>query len=118
MILDNYTPFNNISSVMKKYLSVLIYIVNIFITMPLFAADIEMGRNRAAVCTACHGYKGISANDEWPNLAGQKTGYLVQQLKAFRDGSRNDPLMSSMAIGLSDKDIEDIATYYNNLSLN
>ena len=73
------------------------------------------GRNRAAVCTACHGYSGISANDEWPNLAGQQPGYLVKQLKAYRDGSREDPVMSPMAAGLTDADIENIAAWFNSL---
>jgi len=79
------------------------------------AADIASGRSRAATCSACHGFLGISANNEWPNLAGQKTGYLVKQIQAFRDGTRVDPVMSGMAAGLTDEDIDNIAAYYNSL---
>lgn len=80
-----------------------------------FAADIEAGKAKAATCTACHGPAGMSMNDQWPNLAGQKEGYLVKQMKAFRDGTRNDPLMSPMAKPLSDEDIANLAAYYASL---
>lgn len=79
------------------------------------AADLETGRNLAARCTACHGYKGVTANEEWPNLAGQKPGYLAKQLRAYRDGTRKNPLMSPMAAGLTDKDIDNIAAYFSSL---
>jgi cytochrome c553 len=51
----------------------------------------------------------------WPNLAGQKEGYLVKQLKAFRDGVRTDPMMSPMAKPLTDDDIENLAAYFSSL---
>ena len=85
------------------------------LTSIVSGADDEAGRNRAAICTACHGYGGISANDEWPNLAGQKPEYLVKQLMAYRDGTRDDPVMSPMAAGLTDADINNIATWFSTL---
>ncbi len=77
--------------------------------------DIDEGKTKAMACAACHGAAGISSNEAWPNLAGQKAGYLVKQLKAFRDGTRSDPVMSSMAKTLSDPDIDDLAAYYSSL---
>ncbi len=77
--------------------------------------DPAEGRARSALCGACHGIDGYSPNDIWPNLAGQRVGYLVKQLKAFRDNERSDPSMSPMAVGLSDQDIEDLAAYYASL---
>jgi cytochrome c553 len=41
--------------------------------------------------------------------------YLIKALKAYRDGKREDPMMSSFASGLSDEDIENLATYYSGL---
>lgn len=79
------------------------------------AADLEAGKAKAAICAACHGADGVSPNDLWPNLAGQKQGYLVKQMKAFRDGTRNDPMMSPMAKPLSDEDIENLAAYFASL---
>lgn len=81
----------------------------------VYAADADAGRNLAGTCSACHGFKGISPIDEWPNLAGQKYGYLVKTMKGYRDGGRKDPVMSGMAAGLSDQDIENLAAYYSSL---
>ncbi len=82
---------------------------------PAFAGDPEAGKSKAASCGACHGPEGVSANPEWPNLAGQKEVYLANQLIAFRDGVRENALMSPMASGLSDEDIQDLAAYYAGL---
>lgn len=79
------------------------------------AGDAAAGKTKTATCNACHGADGISSNDMWPNLAGQKEGYLVSQLKAFRDGGRANPMMAPMAASLSDDDIADLAAYYASL---
>ena len=79
------------------------------------AGDPAAGKAKSATCAACHGANGISNNPLWPNLAGQKDQYLVKQMKAFRDGQRQDPAMSPMVKNLSDGDIEDLAAYYAGL---
>ena len=90
----------------------------IALSLPIFvSADeeaIKSGEKKAMLCTACHGIEN-SNNPEWPNLSQQSKKYLVEQLHAFRDGIRNNALMSSQAMGLSDKDINDLASYYNNV---
>ena len=85
---------------------------------PVFAADPSAGKAKAATCAACHGQHGVSANEQWPNLAGQKQGYLRKQLTAFRDGTRSDGLMSPMAKPLTDEDIANLAAYYASLKTN
>ena len=45
-------------------------------------------------------------------LAGQKAGYLVNVLKAFRGGLRKDPMMAGVVRGLSDADITNLAAFY------
>jgi cytochrome c553 len=79
------------------------------------AADIGAGKEKAAMCVGCHGLKGISMNPEWPNIAGQKDKYLMNQLKAFRGGVRKSPLMTPIAASLSDADIENLAAYFSGL---
>jgi len=73
----------------------------------------EAGQAKSVPCVACHGVDGNSANPEWPTLAGQHPSYIVRQLKAFRDGTRQNPLMTPMATGLSDQDIDDFAAYFS-----
>jgi cytochrome c553 len=74
--------------------------------------SVEEGQTKATPCVACHGVNGNSANPQWPNLAGQGAPYIIKQLKAFKSGERQDPLMSPMAAPLSDDDMEDLAAYF------
>jgi cytochrome c553 len=78
------------------------------------AGSAQAGAAKAAACVACHGPNGNSTNAQWPTLAGQGAAYIETQLKHFRDKSRLDPsgAMTSMAAGLSDQDIEDVAAYF------
>ncbi|ABI58193.1 c-type cytochrome [Alkalilimnicola ehrlichii MLHE-1] len=84
------------------------------VSLPALAVDgdIEAGERKAATCVACHGAQGNSNNPAWPSLAGQPADYIVYQLQLFRDGDRQDPLMTPQAAGLSDEDIRDLAVYY------
>ncbi|MDH5191665.1 MAG: cytochrome c [Gammaproteobacteria bacterium] len=79
------------------------------------AADAAAGKEKSAMCVGCHGPAGVSMNPEWPNLAGQKDKYVINQLKAFRGGERKNPLMTPIAAALSDQDIENLAAYYSGL---
>jgi len=80
------------------------------------AADAVSGKRLSeASCAACHGHNGIGIIPLYPNLAGQKSEYLIAQLQAFRDGSRKNPIMGPMATHLSDSDIENVAAYLASL---
>jgi cytochrome c553 len=83
--------------------------------MAMAAGDVAAGKAKSAACAACHGADGISPNPLWPNLAGQKDQYLIKQLKAFRDGTRSDPMMSPMAKPLTDDEIQNLAAYFSSL---
>jgi cytochrome c553 len=76
------------------------------------AGNAAAGQNKSAVCHACHGPTGISVQPIYPNLGGQHQDYLVKSLRGFRDGSRQNAVMSGFAANLSDTDIEDIAAWY------
>ena len=81
------------------------------------AGTVEAGQAKSATCMACHGMDGNSANPEWPALAGQHASYVVKQLKHFKAGERQNPLMSPMAMILSDQDMEDLAAYFSSQKL-
>lgn len=72
---------------------------------------------KAALCTACHGMDGISANELFPNLKGQKETYLRSQMLAFRSGQRKDPttVMNSLASTLTDQEIEELAKFFSTI---
>ena len=79
---------------------------------PFKDGDAARGTAKAAVCSACHGPSGNSASPEWPRLAGQSAVYIVEQLRLFRSGVRDNPVMKPLASTLSDQDIDDLAVYY------
>jgi len=74
--------------------------------------NINAGKDKAAVCASCHGDNGNSMVSTFPKLAQQHSSYLIKQLKAFKSGTRKNPMMSSIAMGLTNEDMVDIADYY------
>jgi len=79
----------------------------------LAAGDPDAGRQKAAVCAACHGIDGNSVVAQWPKLAGQHPEYLERQIKLIRDGARPVPEMAPIVAGLSDEDVADLAAYFS-----
>jgi len=75
--------------------------------------DPEAGKAASAVCAACHGADGNSAIPTNPILAGQYESYLVQALKAYRSGARQNAIMAGFATALTDQQIEDLAAYFS-----
>ncbi|NOI84100.1 cytochrome c [Vibrio sp. 99K-1] len=76
----------------------------------------ELGKQKAKVCMTCHGVDGISTQDPYPNLRGQKMGYLISSLKDYQTRERTSGLavlMQQQADTLSDQDIRDISYFYS-----
>jgi cytochrome c553 len=74
--------------------------------------DAEAGANKAAVCAACHGMDGNSADPQYPKLAGQHEAYTARHLALFKGGERNNPIMLGFAAALSAQDMRDLGAYY------
>jgi cytochrome c553 len=92
-------------------------IVSLGVLRPAIAAEAAAGNAtagaaKAAVCAACHGITGNSANPEWPNLAGQHAGYIVEQLTLFKGAVRSNAIMQGQAVTLSAADMADVAAYF------
>ena len=81
-------------------------------TFPFTSGKAADGATKSAVCSSCHGPNGNSVNPDWPRLAGQSAVYIAEQLRLFRSGVRNNPIMKPLAATLSDQDISDLAVYY------
>ena len=72
------------------------------------------GNTSVPSCTGCHGADGNSMVPMYPKLAGQHSIYLTRQLLAFKDGSRADPSMQSIAVLLNKANMQEIADFYAN----
>jgi cytochrome c553 len=74
--------------------------------------NVAAGKAKSASCAGCHGEDGNSMMPLFPKLADQNEEYLVQQMEAFKDGTRTDAVMGAMVAGLSTQDMRDIAAFY------
>ena len=68
---------------------------------------------KIAVCVTCHGVDGVSQNPLYPHINGQFKEYLIKSMTQYRDGTRQDVLMTPMAAGLTDAEIEELAEHYS-----
>lgn len=79
-----------------------------------FVGNPEHGQHIAeAVCAACHGADGNSAEVQYPKLAEQNPVYLYSQLQAFKTGARRSAIMSGIVAPLSEADLADAASFYS-----
>ena len=85
------------------------------------AGDAQAGKDKVALCAACHGTDGNSLAPNFPKLAGQGERYLLKQLHDIRAGSSADAApgtgrkileMTGLLSALSDQDLADIAAFY------
>jgi cytochrome c553 len=68
---------------------------------------------RLEACTPCHGNKGEGTNDVYfPRLAGKPSGYLYNQLLAFKNGRRKYPPMNYLLEYLTEPYLQEIADYF------
>ncbi|MBE4600066.1 c-type cytochrome [Vibrio navarrensis] len=86
--------------------------------------NIEAGKAKSQTCVACHGADGNSLLTMYPTLAGQHAKYIEKQLKDLKLGmesagkqGRYDPVMSAMAMPLTEQDMADLAAYYSSLPI-
>lgn len=69
---------------------------------------------RLAACAACHGKhgEGVQGAEYYPHLAGKPAGYLLEQLRGFRDGRRVSTQMTWYVRFADDAFLQRIADYY------
>ncbi|WCE29781.1 c-type cytochrome [Vibrio sp. SCSIO 43137] len=106
---------------MKK----LALILGLFASFSVWAqGNIEAGKAKSITCAACHTATGNSLITQYPKIAGQHATYLAKQLKDLKLGAtsggkkgRYDPVMSPMAVALTEQDMKDLGAYYASLPI-
>jgi len=78
------------------------------------AGDVQAGKAKAAGCVACHGAngKGVPPN---PGLTDKSEDQLLQAMKDYKSGKRDNPVMKALTASLSDQDMANLAAYYASL---
>ena len=77
--------------------------------------DPEQGKIKALPCMGCHGIPGyfnVYPTYHVPRVGGQHPQYIVDALKAYKNGSRKHPTMVAQAASLTEQDMQDIAAYF------
>ena len=83
---------------------------------PAITGDAAAGKQKAQVCTACHGENGVSPAPIFPNLAGQSTEYLYWSLVEYQRARGPQSPMTPLVASLSDQDMRDLAAYFSQLT--
>ena len=90
---------------------------NLTLGMSIYRGGITSAE--VAACSACHGPAGMgNPAAAWPELSGQNTQYIADQLRYFRSGERaNDPnaMMRGIAKRMTDAEIDAVANYITGL---
>ena len=76
------------------------------------SSSYEEGKEVAAVCTECHGERGVSNTPGVPSLAGQQPVYLIVSTQEYASGDRGHVEKEEMLKGLEQIDIEKMAMYF------
>ncbi len=61
-------------------------------------------------CYTCHGTDGVSPG-HMPSINGKSSAYLLEQLRGFKDDSKQNTIMGRISRGYSDAQLEVIANY-------
>jgi cytochrome c553 len=77
--------------------------------------DANAGKEKAAVCSACHGAAGVSPAPTFPNLAGQRAEYLYSQLVEFKREARPESPMTSQVANLDEATMRNLAAWFASL---
>jgi len=81
------------------------------------AADLVAGKSLAeANCAGCHDLSGRGAAPGIPHLAAQVNDYLLDSLRAYREGRRFHAALQDMTAHMSAAEIRDVAAYYASLA--
>ena len=73
---------------------------------------VQAGKAAAANCAGCHGETGISKTAGMPSLVGFDPKYFIAAMGAYKNGQRKNDMMKSLAAGVRDADLNNIALYY------
>lgn len=76
------------------------------------SGDAQRGSTLAAGCAGCHGPKGISPSDAFPNIGGMPAAVLYKELDDYKTGKRQNPIMQAMAAPLDNQKIADLAAHF------
>ena len=76
-------------------------------------ARAQSNEENAAICSACHGEKGVPIDKSIPSLWGQNEGYIYIELRDMKKGARKNEQMDAIVQDLSRDDMLALAAYFS-----
>jgi cytochrome c len=74
------------------------------------AADVEYGEYLSGECVTCHRTDGTVT--KIPDITGWDTKSFIAVLRAYKTRERQNKVMQTITSGLSDEDMEALASYF------
>lgn len=102
---------------MRSFLPLLVFILVFTLPGPAAAddasPDLHSFKQHIAACVFCHGEQGRGdARRGYPRLADLHPGYLFEQLRAYQNGTRQNPAMEHMVKDLPPAYLQKMADYF------
>jgi len=79
--------------------------------------DLQHAQKLIGQCKTCHGADGIARIPIAPNIAGESSTYLANQLHAFKSGQREHEMMNVVAKSLNKNTIDLLSKWYSNIKI-
>jgi cytochrome c553 len=101
---------------MSKTIFSLVATLSLMAAGTAHAQDAAAGQTKAAMCIGCHGIVGYQASFpeiyKVPMISGQSAKFIESSLQAYKKGERKHPTMRGISESLTDKDMADLAAFY------
>src|SRR5688572_21705989 len=87
-------------------------VIGILCVMAAASVSAQTIEEKAEVCSACHGEKGIPQEKTTPIIWGQHVGFTYLTLRDYKSGARKNEIMQSIVEGLEREDFLALAEYF------
>jgi cytochrome c553 len=73
---------------------------------------VKAGQAASSSCAGCHGETGVSSMAGMPNLVALDPKHFYDATIAYKNGLRKHDMMKTIAAGMTDADLKNVALYY------
>ena len=102
---------------MKPTLKIFILGILVLTNSNAYSDSLNQAAMLANTCAGCHGPEGNSLGPATPNISGLSKLFIMDAMEAFKEDDRNATIMSRIAKGYSEQQIELIAQYFSQLPM-
>lgn len=87
----------------------------IAVSTPVLAGDPVAGKQKATACVVCHGSENFGGIFYTLQLAGRNADKLAIKTNKYKTGKVLHPMMNVATAFFTEKEIEDVAAYYQSI---